>query len=93
MVFGLCVNSVRYAHSISWNTLAYLFGGTVFAFIGFCVGAAENTAVYVSIDNVVFIIFFTPTGLLYSPASPRYISQLVSILKVNLRVNKFRSPF
>ena len=56
MVFGLCVNSVRRAHSISWNTLAYLFGGTAFVFIGLCVGAAENTVVYVSIDTVVFII-------------------------------------
>ena len=59
MVFGLCVNSGQHVHSISWNTLTYLFGGTVFAFIGLCVGAAENIAVHVSIDTVVFIIFYT----------------------------------
>ena len=36
-----------------WNTLAWVFGGTVFAFIGFCFGAAENAAAYV------FVLFYT----------------------------------
>lgn len=57
LVNGLCANSVRHAHPISWNTFAYLFSGTVVAFIGLCVGATENTTVYVSIDTIIIIIF------------------------------------
>jgi len=57
--FGFCFIGVRHARPIAWNTLTCIFAGTIFAFIGFCVGAAENAAAYVSVDIVVFVVFYT----------------------------------
>jgi len=43
-------------HTLSPGTLSPTFSAVPSVFIGLCVGAAENTVVYVSIDTVVFII-------------------------------------
>ena len=45
---------VRHAYVSSRNTLAYVFGGTVFTFV---VGASKNIAAYISVDILVFVIF------------------------------------
>jgi hypothetical protein len=55
---AFCFIGLRHAYVIAWNTLAcVVFGGTLVTFIGFCVGASKNTAAYVSVDIVVFIVF------------------------------------
>lgn len=46
-------------HRLSPGTLACVFDGTIFAFIGFYVGASKNTAAYVFVDIVVFVVFYT----------------------------------
>jgi hypothetical protein len=48
---------VRHAYISSRNTLACVFGGTVFTFVGFYVGASKNIAAYISVDILIFVIF------------------------------------
>jgi len=44
IMHGLWLLLYQHAHHIAWNTLACVFGGTVFSFIGFCIGVAESAA-------------------------------------------------